>query len=54
MSSATDNETRKAFCQWHGLEYRVFSDERLKGFPEPDADAPSRPGRKKSRRHRFL
>jgi cytidyltransferase-like protein len=33
------NEKRKAFCQWHDLEYRVFSNERLKGFPDPTPHA---------------
>jgi cytidyltransferase-like protein len=33
------NEKRKAFCQWHDLEYRVFSNERLKGFPDPTPPA---------------
>ena len=33
------NEKRKAFCQWHGLEYCIFSNERLKGFPDPTAHA---------------
>ena len=29
------NEKRKAFCQRHDLEYCVFSNERMKGFPDP-------------------
>jgi cytidyltransferase-like protein len=33
------NEKRKAFCQQHDLEYRVFSNERLKGFPDPTPHA---------------
>ena len=33
------NQKRKAFCQWHNLEYRVFSNERLKGFPDPTSPA---------------
>jgi cytidyltransferase-like protein len=33
------NEKRKAFCQWHDLEYCVFSNERMKGFPNPTAPA---------------
>jgi cytidyltransferase-like protein len=33
------NEKRKAFCQWHNLEYRVFSNERLKVFPDPTPPA---------------
>jgi cytidyltransferase-like protein len=33
------NEKRKAFCQWHDLEYFVFSNERLKGFPDPTPPA---------------
>ena len=35
------NEKRKAFCQWHDLEYRVFNNERLKGFPDPTPPATS-------------
>ena len=33
------NEKRKAFCQRHDLEYRVFSNERMKGFPDPTPPA---------------
>jgi cytidyltransferase-like protein len=33
------NEKRKAFCQWHDLEYCVFSNERMKGFPDPAPQA---------------
>ena len=33
------NEKRKAFCQRHDLEYRVFSNERMKGFPDPTPHA---------------
>jgi cytidyltransferase-like protein len=29
------NEKRKAFCQGHDLEYCIFGNERLKGFPDP-------------------
>lgn len=33
------NKKRKAFCQWHDLEYCVFSNERMKGFSDPTARA---------------
>ena len=29
------NAARKKFCREHGIAYRIFSDEDLKGFPEP-------------------
>ena len=40
------NETRKAYCQEHGLEYRVLPGEQLSGFPAP-APLPAVSGRKK-------
>ncbi|HEX9046415.1 MAG TPA: adenylyltransferase/cytidyltransferase family protein [Verrucomicrobiae bacterium] len=40
------NVARERFCRTHGINYRVFSAEDLKGFPEPPP-MPSAPGRKK-------
>ena len=37
---------RRAWCERHGLEYRVLSAPQLSGFPEP-LPMPSPPGRKK-------
>ncbi|HUJ09188.1 MAG TPA: adenylyltransferase/cytidyltransferase family protein [Verrucomicrobiae bacterium] len=41
-----DTEAKRAFCNTHSLEYRVFTDKDLVGFPMPKT-APSAPDRKK-------
>jgi len=43
---ATANAVREAFARRHGLAYRVFSADELKGFPAPPP-MPSAPGKKK-------
>jgi cytidyltransferase-like protein len=43
---APENSVRLAYCQQHGIEYRVLTASQLSGFPEPPP-MPSEPGRKK-------
>ncbi len=40
------NSARAAFCQQHGLDYRVLSPDQMAGFPTPQP-MPSAPGRRK-------
>ncbi len=40
------NDVRRAYCQQHGIEYRVLPASQMSGFPEPPP-MPSPPGRKK-------
>jgi cytidyltransferase-like protein len=42
----TAGPAREQFCRDHGITYRAFGPEALKGFPEPPP-MPSAPGRKK-------
>jgi cytidyltransferase-like protein len=43
---ASANTARRAFCEKHGIDYRVLNADDLKGFPEP-ASSPSATGRKR-------
>ena len=48
VNAAQDNAAKKAFCQSHGLDYRVVRDEALRGFPDDSKEVPSEStGRKK-------
>lgn len=48
VEAAQANAAKKAFCQSHGLEYRVVGDEALRGFPgDSPADTAARAGRRK-------
>jgi cytidyltransferase-like protein len=40
------NSAREKFCREHGISYRVFNTDELKGFPEPPP-TPSTPGKRK-------
>ena len=40
------NPARRAYCERHGLQYRLLTPDQLAGFPEP-APRPAPPGRKK-------
>ena len=43
---AKASDRRRAYCQQHGIEYRVLPASQMSGFPEP-SPIPSLPGRKK-------
>ncbi len=38
VGEAEDNARKRAYCLAHGIEYRVLSDEQLKGFPAAPLD----------------
>ena len=38
VDQASDNPAKKAFCDAHGLQYRVIEEDGLQGFPEPVLD----------------
>jgi cytidyltransferase-like protein len=46
VDEKSDTKAKRAFCQSHGLEYRILSNKELAGFPSSDPE-PSAPGRKK-------
>jgi cytidyltransferase-like protein len=39
VDEASDNPRRRAYCERHGVEYRVLKNEDLKGFPVLPSDA---------------
>jgi len=46
VEESDDNAAKRAFCEAHGLEFRVITEDQLQGFPEgPSDDSPS--GKKK-------
>jgi len=47
VHEADDNAAKRAYCRNHGLEYRVVSQEDLRGFPECGADRPNEPSSRK-------
>jgi len=47
VHEADDNAAKRAYCRNHGLEYRVFSRDDLRGFPECGADNPPQPSSQK-------
>jgi cytidyltransferase-like protein len=47
VDEAGDNDLKRAYCQTHGLTYRVFAARDLAGFPEPGCTSDQPSSRKK-------
>jgi cytidyltransferase-like protein len=48
VNESTENSLKRLFCERHGLDYIVITEDALTGFPEPDASViQPTPGKKK-------
>jgi cytidyltransferase-like protein len=47
VESVQDNSAKQAFCNSHGVEYRLVTDTQLAGFPKSNFEQPEATGRKR-------